>query len=92
MTLGIPSTRMLKLQAKESCKGVARNSFCMSLSGSVPALEVDGQLQAGQVRLVAHVGDLPDLAGLDQFGHFVHDGLGGGGVGDLVDLDADFRP
>ena len=36
MTLGMPSTKMLKLQAKESCSGVMRKSFCMSLSGSVP--------------------------------------------------------
>ena len=36
MTLGMPSTKMLKLQAKESWRGVVRKSFCMSLSGSVP--------------------------------------------------------
>ena len=51
------------------------------------ALEVDGQLEAGEVGLVAHVVDLADLAGLDQLLHLVHNGLGGGGVRDLVDLN-----
>ena len=36
MTRGIPSARMLKLQAKASWRGVSRKSFCMSFSGSVP--------------------------------------------------------
>src|SRR5699024_5135623 len=36
MTLGIPATRMLKLQGKESCKGVMRKSFAISFSGSTP--------------------------------------------------------
>ena len=49
--------------------------------------QVDGQLQAGQVGLVPHVGHFPELAGLDELGHLVQDGLHGGGVGDLVDLD-----
>ena len=35
-TRGIPAMRMLKLQAKESWRGVARNSRDMSLSASVP--------------------------------------------------------
>ena len=52
-----------------------------------PALEVDGQLEAAEVGLVAHVGDLLHLAGLHQLGHLVHHGLGRGGVGQLVDLD-----
>ncbi len=49
--------------------------------------QVDGQLQAGQVGLVPHVGHFPELAGLDELGHLVQDGLHRGGVGDLVDLD-----
>ena len=38
MTRGLPATRMLKLQGKESISGVSLKSFCMSLSGSVPRL------------------------------------------------------
>ena len=38
MTLGLPATRMLKLQGKLSISGVSLNSFCMSFSGSVPRL------------------------------------------------------
>ena len=55
-----------------------------------PPLEVDGDLEAVQIGLVPHVGDLPDLAPLHQLGHLVHDGLHRGGVGDLVDLDEVF--
>ena len=62
-------------------------------------LQVDGQLQAGEVRLVPHIGDLLGPARLDQLRHLVQDGLHGGGVGDLVDLNevllldiAVFRP
>ena len=49
-------------------------------------LQVDGQLQAGQVRLIPHVVDLPDLAGLDQLCHLVNDGFRRGGIGNLVDF------
>ena len=42
---------------------------------------------AGEVRLVPHVGDLPGAAGLDELRHLVQNGLHGGGVGNLVDLD-----
>ena len=34
ITLGVPSISTLKLQAKESCKGVSLNSFCIRASGS----------------------------------------------------------
>ena len=50
-------------------------------------LQVDGQFQAGEVRLVPHIRDFLRLARLDQLRHLVQDGLHGGGVGDLVDLD-----
>ena len=53
-------------------------------------LQVDGQLQAGQVALVPHVGDLPGLARLHQLDDLLFDGLDGGGVGDLIDLDQVF--
>ena len=36
MTRGLPATRILKLQGKESISGVILKSFCMSLSGSTP--------------------------------------------------------
>ena len=60
------------------------------LVGIGAALEVDGQLETVEVGLVAHIGDLLDLACLDQLGDLVHDGLGRGGVGDLIDLDEVF--
>ena len=60
------------------------------LVGIGAALEVDGQLEAVEVGLVAHIGDLADLACLDELGDLVHDGLGRGGVGDLIDLDEVF--
>ena len=37
-TRGVPPSRMLKLQAKLSCSGVMRKSFCMSFSGSTSRL------------------------------------------------------
>ena len=60
--------------------------LCHELFRVGAALEVDGELQAAEVGLVAHVGDLLDLARLDQLRDLVHDGLGRGGVGYLVDL------
>ena len=57
------------------------------LLGICAALEVDGELQAAEVGLVAHVGHLTQLARLDEFGHLVDDGLDGRGIRDLVDLD-----
>ena len=50
-------------------------------------LEVDGQLQTRQVRLIPHVGNLFRPARLDELCHLVQNGLHGGGVGDLIDLD-----
>ena len=52
--------------------------------------EVDGQLQTGEISLVPHVGNFLDLARLDQLRHLVHNGLRGGGVGNLIDLDEVF--
>ena len=51
------------------------------------ALEVDRELEAVQIRLVAHVGDLADLAGLDELRDLVDDDLGRSRVGDLIDLN-----
>ena len=51
------------------------------------AFEINGQLQAAQIGLIAHVGDLFDLTVFDQIRHLVHDHFRGGGIGDLGDLD-----
>ena len=51
------------------------------------SLQIDGQLQAAQVGLIPHVGDLLDLSGFDQLCHPVHDDFRRGGIRDLSDLD-----
>ena len=51
------------------------------------ALEVDGQLEAVQVGLVAHIGDLTNFASLDELRDLVHDDLRRGRIRDLIDLD-----
>ena len=50
------------------------------LFGVHAALEVDGELETVEVGLVAHVADLPELAGLDELGDLVDDRLDGRGV------------
>ena len=50
-------------------------------------LEVNGQFQAAQVGFIPHIGDFPDLSGLDELRHLVHNDFRGGAVGDLGDLD-----
>ena len=52
------------------------------------ALAVDGQLQAAQVGLVAHVGNFPHASALDQLDDLVNDRLDGGGRRNLGDLNA----
>ena len=85
--------RTLKLQEKLSSSGVIRNSCCISLSGSMPALEIDGQLQAATDRSHPAYRQISRmLARLDQFDDLVHDGLDGGGGRDLGDLDACCSP
>ena len=54
-------------------------------------LEVEGELEAGEVGLVAHVGDLADLAALHEVHDLVHDRLDRRGRGDLGDVDAVVR-
>ena len=63
--------RMLKLQLDRVLQGGELEELLHELFGVDAALEVDGELQAGQVRLVAHVADLLDLAGLDELGDLV---------------------
>ena len=49
-------------------------------------LQIDGQLQAGEVGLIPHIRDLFRLARLDQLRHLVQNGLYRSGVGDLVNF------
>ena len=58
------------------------------LVGVGAAAQVDGQLEAREVDLVAHVGDVLDLAALDRVGDLGDDCLNRGGVGDLRHVDA----
>ena len=57
------------------------------LFGVHAALEVEGELEAVQVGLIPHVGDLLDLSGFDQLCHLVHDDFRGGGVGNFRDFN-----
>ncbi len=75
------------MQPKLSSSVVELEELLHELLRVHAALEVDRELEAVQVRLVAHVGDLADLAGLDQLRDLVNDDLGRGRVGDLVDLN-----
>ena len=54
------------------------------------ALEVDRDLEAGKVGLVAHIRDLAHLAGFDQLGDLVDDRFDRGRVRNLGDLDEVF--
>ena len=53
-------------------------------------LEVDGQLQSGEVRLVPHIGDLLGLARLDELRHLVQNRLYRGGIGNLINFNKVF--
>ena len=53
-------------------------------------LEVNGDFQAVQTRLISHVRDLPDFARLDELRHLVNNGLHGGGVWDFGDFNEVF--
>ena len=57
------------------------------LFGIDAALDVNGQLETGKVGLVTHIVDLLDLAGVDQLGYLVDDGLGGDGIRNLIDFN-----
>ena len=50
-------------------------------------LQINGQFQAAKVCLVTHIGDFPNLSGLDELRHLVHNDLGCGAVGNLRDLN-----
>ena len=64
MTRGLPATRMLKLQGKESISGVSLKSFCMSFSGSVPRFKSMARRRplrsvSSRMSLISRI--LPDL-------------------------------
>ena len=82
-----PADKHVEVAAARVLQSGLAEELCHQLGGVRAPLEVDGQLQAGAVRLVPHVGDLPDLSRLDELRHLVEDGVGVGGIGDLVDLD-----
>ena len=89
--LGAAGDQHVEVAGEGVLQGGGLEELGHQLVGVHAPLEVDGQLQAGEVRLVPHVGDLFGLAGLDQLRHLVQDGLHGGGVGDLVNLNQVFR-
>ena len=84
---GHSSNQNIKVTADGVLQGGHLEELLHQLLRVHAALEVDGQLQAGQVALVAHIADLLDLVVLHQVGHLIKDGLHRGGVGDLVDLN-----
>ena len=73
--LGLARDQHIEVAGKAVLQGRGLIQAGHQLVGVLAALEVDGQLQTVEVGLVAHVGDLTDLAELDQLGDLVHDGL-----------------
>ena len=84
---GVAAHQNVEVAGKGVLQGGELEELLHELARIRAPLQIDGQAQAVQIRLVPHVVDLPDLAGFDQLGHLVQNGLGGGGVGDLEDLD-----
>ena len=84
---GLTGHQNVEVAAEAVLQRGGLEQFCHQLVGIHAALEVQRQLQTVQVGLVAHIADLLDLAGLDQFRDLVHDGLHRGGGRDLGDLD-----
>ena len=85
--LGHPGDQDVEIAGEMILKGGHAEQLDHELVRVYAPLEVDGELEAAQIGFVPHIGDLPDLSGLDEVGHLVHNGLGGGGVGDFKDLD-----
>ena len=84
---GLTGHQNVEVAAEAVLQRGGLEQFCHQLVGIHAALEVQRQLQTVQVGLVAHIADLLDLAGLDQFRDLVHDGLHRGGGRDLGNLD-----
>ena len=77
----------VKVAAHRVLQGGQAEELLHELVRVYAPLQVNGQLQAREVRLVPHVADLLDLSGLHQLGHLVQNGLQGGGIGDLENFD-----
>ena len=84
---GHPGDENVEIAADRVLQGRQAEQLGHQLLRVRAALEVDGQLQARQVRLVPHVADLADFPGLDELGDLVEDDLDGGGVGDFIEFD-----
>ena len=85
---GRPGNQHVKVAAEAVLQRRHAEQLLHQPVGIGAALAVDGQLQASQVGLVAHIADLPDLPLLDQIHDLIHDGFHGGRRRDLGDLDA----
>ena len=84
---GLTGHQNVEVAAEAVLQRGGLEQLCHQLVGIHAALEIQRQLQAVQVGLIAHIADLLDLAGLDQLCDLVHDGFHRGGGRDLGDLD-----
>ena len=88
--LGHPADEDVEVTGKGVLQGGLLEEAGHELVRVRPPLEVNGELEAGEVRLVPHIGDFLGLARLDKLRHLVKNCLGGGGVRNLRDLDEVF--
>ena len=77
----------VEIAGKAVAQGGHLHKLCHEFIRIHAPLQVNGDLQAFLTGLITHIGDLPDLAALDQLRHFIDDGFHRGGVGDLQHLD-----
>ena len=84
---GLAGHQNVEVAAEAVLQRGGLEQFCHQLVGIHAAFEIQRQLQAVQVSLIAHIADLLDLAGLDQLRDLVHDGLHRSGGRDLGNLD-----
>ena len=84
---GVPVDQHVEVARERILQRGDAIELCHELLGIDAALQVDGDAQAGEVGLVADVGDLAHLALLGELDDAVDDHVGLGGIGDLVDLD-----
>ena len=88
--LGHPADEDVEVAGKGVLQGGLLEEAGHELVRVRPPLEVNGELEAGEVRLVPHVGDFLGLARLDKLRHLVQNRLGGGGIGYLRNLNEVF--
>ena len=84
---GLTGHQNVEVAAEAVLQRGGLEQLCHQLVGIHAALEIQRQLQAVQVGLIAHIADLLDLAGLDQLCDLVHDGFHRGGGRDLGNLN-----